>query len=83
MSIKQALLSATALCAATILSGCNEAATDPRTQLGANPELPAQTQYWLPPMHIPSVVGWKNGEKPTVPGGMKIDAIATGKAKEK
>jgi hypothetical protein len=34
-------------------------------------------------MHIASVVGWKNGEKPTVPRGMKIDAIATGKAKEK
>lgn len=77
--MKQTFLSASALLgAAIILSGCGENAPDPKTQIGANPELPTQKQYWLPPMHVASVVGWKNGEKPTVPDGMKIDAIATG-----
>ena len=29
-------------------------------------------------MHLSSVVGWKNGEKPTVASGLKIEALATG-----
>jgi glucose/arabinose dehydrogenase len=29
-------------------------------------------------MHVASVVGWKNGERPSVPNNLKIDAIATG-----
>ncbi len=79
MSAKRVLPPASVLlCAAVLLSACNEAAPDPKTQIGANPELPAQKQYWMPPMHVASVVGWKNGEKPSVPDGMKIDAIATG-----
>ena len=66
------------LCSASLLSGCNETAPDPKTQIGAKPDLPAQRQYLLPPMHVASVVGWKNGERPSVPDNLKIDAIATG-----
>jgi glucose/arabinose dehydrogenase len=29
-------------------------------------------------MHVASVVGWKNGERPSVPDNLKVDAIATG-----
>jgi glucose/arabinose dehydrogenase len=40
--------------------------------------LPEATQYLLPPIHIARIVGWKKGEKPSVPEGLKIDALATG-----
>jgi hypothetical protein len=66
------------LCSTSLLSGCNDTASDPRTQIGTKPELPAPQQYLLPPMHVASVVGWKNGERPSVPDNLKIDAIATG-----
>ena len=35
-------------------------------------------QYLFPPMHLAPVVGWKDGEKPIVAGGLKIEALATG-----
>jgi glucose/arabinose dehydrogenase len=60
------------------LTGCNEDAPDPKTQIGAKPDLPAQQQYLVPPMHVASVVGWKSGEAPTVPDGLQIKALATG-----
>jgi glucose/arabinose dehydrogenase len=68
-----------ALMAAPCLAGCsNEAAPDPKTQIGARPDLPAQEQYLIPPMHVASVVGWKQGEKPKVPDGLQINALASG-----
>jgi glucose/arabinose dehydrogenase len=51
---------------------------DPQTQVGPNPILPDIQQYLFPQMHLSSVVGWKNGEKPTVAAGLKIEALATG-----
>jgi glucose/arabinose dehydrogenase len=58
-------------------AGCSASGADPSSQLGPNPQLPAQNQYLLPPMHIAPVVGW-NGAKPTVPAGFKIEPYATG-----
>jgi glucose/arabinose dehydrogenase len=40
--------------------------------------LPDIEQYLFPPMHLSSVVGWKNGEKPTVAVGLKIEVLADG-----
>jgi glucose/arabinose dehydrogenase len=60
------------------LAGCNESAPDPKTQIGANPDLPAQQQYLVPPMHVAAVVGWKQGEAPTVADGLQIKALASG-----
>ena len=60
------------------LAACNDDSFDPATQIGANPTLPEPQQYLLPPIHLASVVGWKEGEKPTVPPGLKIEAPATG-----
>jgi glucose/arabinose dehydrogenase len=60
------------------LAGCNDGSGDPKAQLGSNPVLPEQQQYWLPPMHIARVVGWKKDETPTVAQGLKISAFATG-----
>jgi glucose/arabinose dehydrogenase len=61
-----------------IISSCGRDEPDPSSQIGPNPKLPAQTQYLIPPMHVASVVGWKNGEKPIVPQGLQIQALATG-----
>ena len=49
---------------------------DPMTQIGPNPVLPEPQQYLFPPMHLARVVGWKEGETPTVTPGMKIEALA-------
>ncbi|QJP17309.1 sorbosone dehydrogenase family protein [Starkeya sp. ORNL1] len=51
---------------------------DPQTQIGPNPVLPEPHQYLFPPMHLAEVIGWKEGEAPTVPAGFKIEALATG-----
>ncbi len=49
---------------------------DPMTQVGPNPVLPEPQQYLFPPMHLAKVVGWKEGETPTVAPGLKIEALA-------
>jgi glucose/arabinose dehydrogenase len=67
------LPAALALC----LAGCDQGG-DPRAQIGPHPNLPELTQYLLPPMHLAKVVGWKQGETPTVAPGLKIEALATG-----
>ncbi|WP_456733467.1 PQQ-dependent sugar dehydrogenase [Bradyrhizobium sp. USDA 3364] len=65
--------------AAMCVAGCSkETAPDPKTQIGARPDLPALEQYLMPPMHVASVVGWKQGEKPRVPDSLQINALATG-----
>jgi glucose/arabinose dehydrogenase len=51
---------------------------DPQKEVGQNPQLPEQNQYLFPPMHLAKVVGWKEGETPTVAAGLKIEALATG-----
>jgi glucose/arabinose dehydrogenase len=72
-------VSGIAVVAATLcLAGCNESAPDPKTQIGANPDLPAQQRYLVPPMHVASVVGWKPQETPTVAEGLQVKALATG-----
>lgn len=60
------------------VAACDESATfDPQSQLGAKPKLPEPHQYLFPPMNLAKVVGWKKGETPTVPQGLKIEALAT------
>jgi glucose/arabinose dehydrogenase len=67
------------LCGALVcLTACNDGSGDPKAQIGANPTLPDVQQYLFPPMHISRVVGWKKGETPSVPQGLKIEALATG-----
>ncbi|HEY1983383.1 MAG TPA: sorbosone dehydrogenase family protein, partial [Xanthobacteraceae bacterium] len=53
-------------------------AFDPMTQVGPNPVLPPPQQYLMPPMHLAKVVGWKEGETPTVAPGLKIEPLAQG-----
>ena len=47
-------------------------------QYGSDPYLPEPQNYLLPPMSVPKEMGWKPGETPTVTGGLKIQAMATG-----
>ena len=68
-------------CAALVLAAlaaCSGKGGDPMKQYGPNPYLPEPQQYLLPPMSVPHAVGWKPGEAPTVPAGLRIQAMATG-----
>ena len=58
------------------LASCGGKGGDPGTEIGQNPQLPEQNQYLFPPMHLAKVVGWKEGETPTVAPGLKIEAPA-------
>jgi glucose/arabinose dehydrogenase len=61
------------------LTACGDSqGGDPQKEIGANPQLPEQNQYLFPPMHLAKVIGWKEGETPTVAAGLKIEALATG-----
>ncbi|TWB39734.1 PQQ-dependent sugar dehydrogenase [Nitrospirillum pindoramense] len=66
--------------AAFSLAACDDGSkgTDPNAQVGANPTLPKPEQYLLPPLKVAKVVDWKDGERPAVAQGLKIQALATG-----
>jgi glucose/arabinose dehydrogenase len=79
MSVVKAFTLAIACASALIVAACSDdSPIDPQSQVGPNPVLPEPHQYLFPPMHLSSVVGWKEGEKPTVSPGLKIEALATG-----
>ncbi|HEV2594369.1 MAG TPA: sorbosone dehydrogenase family protein [Sphingomicrobium sp.] len=67
-----------ALLSIAVMGGCAKSGGDPSKQYGPNPVLPEPHQYLLPPMSVPKEIGWSAGETPTVPTGMRIEAIATG-----
>ena len=67
-----------ALAALLAVAACHQKIASPSTQYGANPVLPASKQYLLPPMQVPPGVGWKQGQTPVVPAGLKVQAFATG-----
>jgi hypothetical protein len=67
-----------ALAALLGLSACDNKVAPPSTQYGAHPVLPAAHQYILPPIQVPTTVGWTAGEKPTVSLGLKAQAFASG-----
>jgi glucose/arabinose dehydrogenase len=71
-------IGASLLCSAAGLPALAAEDFDPMSQVGPNPVLPEPQQYLFPPMKIAKVVGWKEGEKPTVAPGLKIEALATG-----
>jgi glucose/arabinose dehydrogenase len=68
----------TSLAALAALAACGRPAGDPARQYGPNPYLPEPHQFLIPPMSVPHAIGWKPGEAPTVPAGLKIQAMATG-----
>jgi glucose/arabinose dehydrogenase len=58
------------------LAGCDSKSGSASQQLGANPPLPHQKEYLLPPMHIAKPAPW-GGAMPHVPRGMKVTAFAS------
>jgi len=80
MKVRAPKLSAwTVVCISGLtLAACGDDSFDPQSQVGPDPVLPEQNQYLFPPMHLAKVVGWKDGETPTVAPGLKIEAMATG-----
>lgn len=61
------------------LAGCNnQEGGDPSRQIGANPYLPPPHEYLLPPMHLATPQPWGPNERPSVPSGLQIRAVATG-----
>ena len=59
-------------------SGTDDTSADPSKQIGHDPALPGPHYYLLPPMRIAPVARWGQGEKPSVPAGFKVEALATG-----
>jgi glucose/arabinose dehydrogenase len=67
-----------ALATLLAVAACHQKVAPANTQYGANPVLPAPQQYLIPPMRVPPAVGWKDGQAPLVPTGLKVRAFATG-----
>jgi glucose/arabinose dehydrogenase len=59
------------------LGGCDDIGGDPKSQIGANPVLPAVQQYLLPPIRIARPAPWGN-DTPKVSQGLQVHALATG-----
>ena len=76
--MRQTLIAIPVLFALTAATACAPKGSDPARQYGANPYLPDAQQYLLPPMSVPKEVGWSAGQTPTVPAGLKIQAMAIG-----
>jgi glucose/arabinose dehydrogenase len=73
------LRSVIVLVTVALASGCSDRAKyDPENQAGANPPLPGAHNFFTPPMQVPEYVGWRNGGKPKVADGLKIEQIASG-----
>jgi len=70
--------SSVALLSFVALAACGSKAVDPDRQYGADPYLPEPHEYLMPPMSVPTAIGWKPGETPTVSAGLKVEALATG-----
>ncbi|HEY6662036.1 MAG TPA: sorbosone dehydrogenase family protein, partial [Sphingomicrobium sp.] len=61
------------------LAACgNPQPVDPLQQVGPNPVLPKPAEELIAAVGVPKVVGWKQGETPSVPAGFRIEAMATG-----
>ena len=76
--ISSSIRTASSLIVLALLAACSGKGGDPARQYGPNPDLPEPQQYLVPPMSVPKVIGWQAGETPTVPAGLRIQAMATG-----
>ncbi|KAA0970271.1 sorbosone dehydrogenase family protein [Aureimonas fodinaquatilis] len=64
--------------ASFVVVGCSDSDNfDIRQQIGPDPVLPAPSQSLLPDLKVAEVVGWQEGQTPTVPEGLVIAPYAT------
>ncbi|HEX5933536.1 MAG TPA: sorbosone dehydrogenase family protein [Pseudorhizobium sp.] len=81
--MKHSLLRKSALASTALvflaLAGCSEEGGDfdISQQIGPDPVLPEPATELLPDLKVANVVGWQEGETPTVPEGLTISAYAT------
>src|SRR5258708_16903266 len=76
---KTFLRSVWALALVAALGGCDEKASlEAAQQSGNAPPLPRAQDFLLPPMQVPTGVGWTQGQTPKVAPGLKIEKIASG-----
>lgn len=62
---------------ALLLAGCNDDGNfDVSQQIGPEPVLPAPVNELLPDLKVATVVGWQEGETPTVPEGLIVSVYA-------
>ena len=63
--------------ASLLLAGCGESDDfDISQQIGPDPVLPPPSQSLLPDLKVAEVVGWQDGQTPTVPDGLVVTAYA-------
>jgi glucose/arabinose dehydrogenase len=62
--------------ACLLLASCSDDGVEPSQQIGPDPVLPAPMQSLLPDLKVAEVVGWQEGETPTVPEGFVVTAYA-------
>ena len=77
--IRASLLAATCLAFAGSPATAQDGGSDfdISTQIGPAPVLPDPAQSLLPSMKVAEVIGWQNGQTPTVPEGLTITAYAS------
>jgi len=74
---RKSLLLASALTGALFLSACGDDSDgEVARQYGPDPVLPAPSWSLLPDLKVAEVVGWQQGETPTVPEGLAVTAYA-------
>ncbi|HTV68508.1 MAG TPA: sorbosone dehydrogenase family protein [Rhizobiaceae bacterium] len=59
-----------------LIAGCGEADVDVSQQYGPDPVLPAPEQSLVPDLKVAEVVGWQDGQAPTVADGLAVTAYA-------
>lgn len=62
---------------AVLLAGCSDDTFDISTQYGPDPVLPEPGLSLVPDLKVAEVVGWQDGQTPTVPNGLVVTAYAT------
>lgn len=61
---------------AALLAACSSSDFDTSTQIGPEPVLPEPSQSLWPDLKVAEVIGWEEGQTPTVAEGLQIAAYA-------
>ncbi|MBJ3785996.1 PQQ-dependent sugar dehydrogenase [Devosia sediminis] len=74
--LKTLRLAALAAASTLVLAACGSNEFDTATQIGPDPVLPEPSQSLMPDLKVAEVVGWEEGQMPTVPDGFVITPYA-------